>query len=73
MENGALLYDDEDGDYGNDYTLKPGHRRCWITVDSLSVCIRRHGGGVSVALFKRGWEMDELAEAFAYFPDEEGG
>ena len=61
----ALIQNEE-----TDYTLSPPHGSCWITVDTVSVYIRRTDEGVSVDLFPKGREMnDSLAGAWATFAE----
>ena len=41
----------EQDDSNTDYTLREDATSCWITVDDISVYIRRVAGGVRVELF----------------------
>lgn len=41
-----------------DYKLQTGTGSVWITVDNVSVCIRRRDGGVMVSLHPLGHEAD---------------
>lgn len=41
-----------------DYKLQAGTGSVWITVDNVSVCIRRRDGGVLVSLHPLGQEAD---------------
>lgn len=60
---GALRQDVEE----TDYTLRPGRRSCWITVDNISVYIVRTDEGVVVDLFPRFRENDEsIGSTYAF-------
>jgi len=57
-----------------DYTLSPPHESCWITVDTVSVYIRRTDEGVAIDLFPKGREMnDSLAGAWTTFAEADLG
>ena len=63
----ALTMDDD-----LDYTLDSDSASVWITVDTVSVCIRRQDEGVSVYLYPTGRE-DEDCISETYAPYDEGG
>lgn len=46
-----------------DYTLTEGNNRVWITINSLSVLIRRTSNTVEVDVFKRGEEDRDPIES----------
>ena len=53
----------------DDYVLEPGANGVWITVDDLSVWVRRMDGGVSVEVYPLHDEMAlPLAGCFAPYP-----
>ena len=56
----------------SDYELKEDHQSCWITVDNISVYVRRCDEGVSVSLYPHFLENnDSLTETSATFADAE--
>ena len=53
----------------NDFVLAPGEDSVWITVDNISVYVRRENGGVKVRLFPftleaEGDAMDQAEASF---------
>jgi hypothetical protein len=66
-EDMPLVYD-----VATDYTLKPEHTSCWITVDNLSVYVKRTAEGATVSIYPVGREADDeqcLASAVSFFAD----
>ena len=62
---GSLRHDEE-----NDYTLFDDEISCWITVDNISVYVRRTDEGVVVDLFPKGLEMEsQLTSTYAFFSE----
>jgi hypothetical protein len=60
LDEAALVMDAGEG--GADYTLKPGHTGCWVTVGTKSVHIVRRGkDGVGVFVYDKGEEMERPA------------
>ena len=58
----------QDGDEPSDYILNG--EACWITVDSLSIWVRRMGDGVAIDVCPHGHEGDQtIASAYACFSD----
>ncbi len=57
----AALKRDPDTGVENDYTLRDEHASVWITVDTISVYIRRTDEGVTVKLYPKGNEDDDPA------------
>ena len=56
----------------SDYTLKPGETSVWITVDNISVYVRRTDEGVIVDLYPHFGEMyTELGSTYAFFSEAE--
>lgn len=51
---GALLQEDY-----SDYVLKEEVRSVWITVDNLSIYVRRTDEGVAIDIYPRGMEMED--------------
>jgi len=59
LEPLALLL--EPGGELNDFILHPSYESAWVTVDGLSVCIRRRDGGVRIEVYPQCAEdEDEL-------------
>lgn len=55
-----------------DYELKEDQNSVWITVDNISVYIRRTDEGVSVGLYPKGREMDdEICGTWCLFTEAE--
>lgn len=53
-----------------EYSLKPTHSFVWITVDNISVYLRRHDDNVSVDLYPVGQEnSDSLAGTYLSFDE----
>jgi hypothetical protein len=53
-----------------DYELNQEYQSCWITVNNISVYVRRGDEGVAVALFPVQREAEEpIAATWATFPD----
>ncbi len=49
----------QDNDEGHDFTLNAGQTSVWLTVDDVSLYIRRSSnGGVIVEAFEKGAEAD---------------
>lgn len=72
MENNcALKQNKDDGDAtSNDFVLKENCDSVWITINNISVYVRRTDEEVSVDLFEKGTEMGKkLASATAAFPE----
>lgn len=69
MPESVLIPDDPGVSDGTDFTLREGAPSCWLTVDGISVYVRRFPGhGVRVELYAKGAAgEDEIAscEAFA--------
>ncbi len=57
----SALKRDPDTGVENDYTLRDEHPSVWITVDTISVYIRRTDEGVTVKLYPKGNEDDDPA------------
>ncbi len=65
---GVLSRDGEE----NDYILEEGAPSCWISVDNISVYVRRTDEGVAVDLYPIGLEMeDALVGTWALFSEAE--
>ena len=63
----ALTMDDD-----QDYTLDSDSESVWITVDTVSVYIKRQDEGVSVYLYPRGHEgEDAIGETYALYDEGE--
>lgn len=55
-----------------DYTLRKGCDCCWITIDNISVYLRRTDEGVVVDLFALGVEdCEPMATTYAFFQEAE--
>lgn len=55
-----------------DYVLRKGHDVLWVTVDNLSVYLRRTDEGVAVDIYPLDGEMDDsLAGCWALFSENE--
>ena len=58
-------------DNDTDYTLNENHYCVWITVENISVCVKRTDEGVVVDLYPKEGEHDEtIATTYAF--DNEG-
>ena len=59
-------------DSESEYTLSTPYNSVWITVDTLSVYIKRNDDNVSVSIYRRGFEDGESAitETWAGYDDE---
>ena len=69
MPSQALAITNPD-DQATDYELMEGHQSCWITVNNISVYIRRTDEGVSVQLYPLNNEFeDSLGETWATFAE----
>ncbi len=56
----------------SDYILREGHSSVWVTVDNISVYVRRTDEGVAVDLYPVGEEMeDSLCGTWALFSEAE--
>ena len=56
----------------SDYLLKPVENSVWITIDNISVYLRRTDEGVAVSLYPKGREMDdEIVGTWALFSEAE--
>jgi len=56
----------------SDYILRKGHQSVWITVDNISVYVRRTDEGVAVDLYPVGDEMeDAICGTWALFTEAE--
>lgn len=53
----------------NDYTLTPGHESVWISVNNISVLIKRTGEGVIVDLWPKGKEHEVLGTTAVMFTE----
>lgn len=62
---------EQEGNCGSDFRLKEGFNSCWITVDSISVYVKRGDEGVVVDLFAKGAENESQGSTYAYFTDSE--
>jgi hypothetical protein len=70
---GVLRRTDPWDDFCSDYVLDEDATSCWITVNNISVYVRRTDEGVVVDLFPLGHENDDpsLATAYAFFEEAE--
>lgn len=56
----------------NDYTMLAVENSAWITINNISVYLRRTDEGVAVALYPRGRELDdEIVGTWALFSEAE--
>jgi hypothetical protein len=56
-----------------DYTLDSDSESVWITVDTVSIYIKRQDEGVSVYLYPRGHEdEDSIGETYAFYNEGQG-
>ena len=63
----------KEGEAGAEYTLKAGEESVWITVNNISVHIKRGDEGVSVCLYPVDKEDSEaLVETYATYAEAEG-
>jgi len=55
---------------GTGYLLNPRHSSVWITIDNISVYLRRHDWGVCIDLYPIGQEdKDSLASTWLTFDE----
>ncbi len=67
FDSAALIQDSE-----SDYTLAPGWLSCWITVDGLSVYVKREEGLVVVEIYPLDRENEPAITSFgALLPESE--
>lgn len=66
----GVLRPSGDDDQGTDFILEEDATSCWITIDNISVYVRRTDEGVAVDLYPLGQEMeDALVGTWALFSE----
>ncbi len=55
---------------GTEYLVNPGHSSVWITIDNISVYLRRHDWGVCIDLYPiKQEDTDSLASTWLTFDE----